>query len=91
MSDDNIIALAHEDYNQGKELFALNATGCSLSDILLTLLITPMLCSIYQELCILLFKIPVGLVLVKIKNRHILDVPSDYYVLFILYLNLLYS
>lgn len=59
MSSEDIISLANVDYNQAKELFAINVTGCSLSDILSTLLLVPLLCVIYQELCTLLFKFPV--------------------------------
>ena len=52
----DILSLAHSNYDQAKELFAINVHGCSLMDILSTILISPLLCTIYQGLCDLLFK-----------------------------------
>ena len=53
MSDntDEILLVASENYREGKELFAINVYGCSISDILLTIMIMPFLFSIYHELC----------------------------------------
>ena len=59
MSSEDLISLASVDYKQAKELFAINVLGCSFGDILSTLLLAPFLCIVYQELCKLLFKIPV--------------------------------
>ena len=56
----DILSLAHSNYDQAKELFAINVHGCSLLDILSTILISPLLCTIYQGLCDLLFKSQVG-------------------------------
>ena len=52
----DILSLAHSNYNQAKELFAINVHGCSLMDILSTIMISPILCAIYLGLCDLLFK-----------------------------------
>ena len=59
MSSEELISLASADYKQAKELFAINVKGCSFGDILSTLLLVPLFCIVYQELCTLLFKVPV--------------------------------
>ena len=59
---EDILDIAYRNYRQGKELFSINVYGCSLADILLTILITPLLFSIYHEVCELLFKSKVHLV-----------------------------
>lgn len=58
MSDntEELIGVALSNYRQGKELFSINVYGCSLGDILLTILIIPFLCGIYHEICDLMFK-----------------------------------
>lgn len=58
MSDntDDILLVASDNYREGKELFAINVYGCSILDILLTILIMPFLFAIYHELCDLMFK-----------------------------------
>lgn len=55
-NQDDLLSLAHHNYDQAKELYAINVTGCSLLDILSTILISPILCVIYQNVCDLLFK-----------------------------------
>ena len=59
---EDILDIAYRNYRQGKELFSINVYGCSLEDILLTILITPFLFSIYHEVCELMFKSKVHLV-----------------------------
>lgn len=78
MGSEDLIALARVDYHQAKELFAINVTGCSLWDILSTLLIVPLLCAIYQELCILLFSTHVSLCVVIVTSSCILGVQNGY-------------
>ena len=56
----DILSLAQSNYDQAKELFAINVHGCSLVDILSTILISPLLCIIYQGMCDLLFKSHAG-------------------------------
>jgi hypothetical protein len=53
---EDILDIAYRNYRQGKELFSINVYGCSLEDILLTILITPFLFAIYHEVCELMFK-----------------------------------
>lgn len=78
MSPEELIALASTDYKQAKELFSINVTGCSFSDIMLTLLLLPLLCIIYQEICKFVFKIPVSFFLVKFIHSCILCVPNGF-------------
>ena len=88
MSDD-IISLARVDYKQAKELFVINVTGCSFGDIMSTLLISPLLCIVYQEISSLLFKSRVFLLDHKIMYSVIICVSDGFFVLFISFLNYL--
>lgn len=90
MGSEELISLARVDYPQAKELFAINVTGCSMWDILSTLLVVPLLCAIYQELCILLFSTHVSLCFVIITSSCIPSVQNGYYLVFTLYLNISY-
>lgn len=70
---EDIVDIAYRNYRQGKELFSINVYGCSLEDILLTILITPFLFSIYHEVCELLFKSRVCLVVgltMTVVSKH---------------------
>lgn len=59
-STKSVLDLARRNYNQGKELFGINVKGCSLIDILSTILFSAVLCVIYHELMTLLTKFRVS-------------------------------
>ena len=59
-STKSVLDLARRNYNQGKELFGSNVKGCSLIDILSTILFSAVLCVIYHELMTLLTKFRVS-------------------------------
>ena len=52
----SVLQVAENNYKQGKELFSINATGCSLVDILSTILYSAVVSVIYHELVTLLMK-----------------------------------
>ena len=85
MSDntEELVGVALKNYRQGKELFSINVYGCSLSDILLTILIVPFLFGIYHEICDLLFKGSVFIGYVNITNSGIEMSPEPFFSLYI--------
>lgn len=85
MSDntEELVGVALNNYRQGKELFSINVYGCSLSDILLTILIVPFLFGIYHEICDLLFKGSVFIGYVNITNSGIEMSPEPFFSLYI--------
>ena len=78
MSDntEEILLVASENYREGKELFAINVYGCSISDILLTIMIMPFLFSIYHELCNLMNRSNVRLCF-DLLNRSSIKMPQN--------------
>ena len=80
----DILSLAHSNYDQAKELFAINVHGCSLMDILSTILISPLLCTIYQGLCDLLFKSRVRCLVSVFISSGTTDVRSLFSMLYML-------